>query len=78
MMKYQNTSNEKKKNMFPDCLDPVSKLCPPLLPLLLLGDQGLTRAEDPAQTMLSDQFDMVCLGGGVAAGEATCLIQLYP
>lgn len=67
-------SRNEQKNMFkvPDCFDPVSQLCP----LLLLGnnEEG-SRAESPADTMPSEQFDMVCLGGGVAAGEATRLIQ---
>ena len=62
--------------LFPDCLDPVSQLCPLLLhPLFLLGNEGRTRADDPADEMPFEQFDMVCLGGGVAAGEATRLIQ---
>lgn len=78
MMKYTDTEQSKKKNMFrfPDCFDPVSQHCPLLLcPLLLLGNEGRSKADDPANTMPSEQFDMVCLGGGVAAGEATRLIQ---
>ena len=62
--------------MFPDCFDQVSQHCPLLLyPLLLLGNEGRSRADDPTDAMPSEQFDMVCLGGGVAAGEVTGLIQ---
>lgn len=61
--------------MFPDCFAPVSELCPLLLyPLLqLANERGGSRADSPADAMPSEQFDMVCLGGGVAAGEATLL-----